>query len=83
MSLAMLRSAIPRCKIGEFDIGMYCRRNGVDNSYIDEPYYKDGELAGMRRLLIPLCKSHYEWIHRPEELYNYDYEAWLNLNAQL
>jgi hypothetical protein len=77
----MPRAAIPRCKIGEFDIAMYCRRNGVDNSYIDEPYYKNGELAGMRRLLIPLCKSHYEWISRPEELYNYDYEAWLNLNA--
>ena len=77
----MPRAAIPRCKIGEFDISMYCRRNGVDNSFIDEPYYKNGELAGMRRLLIPLCKSHYEWISRPEELYNYDYEAWLNLNA--
>jgi hypothetical protein len=77
----MPRAAIPRCKIAEFDMVMYCRRNAVDNSYIDEPYYKDGELAGMRRLLIPLCKSHYEWISRPEELYNYDYEAWLNLNA--
>jgi len=79
----MPRSAIPRCKISEFDMVMYCRRNAVDNSYIDEPYYKDGQLAGMRRLLIPLCKSHYEWISRPEELYNYDYEEWLNLNAQL
>ena len=79
----MPRSAIPRCKITEFDIAMYCRRNGVEDSYIDEPYYRDGEIAGMRRLLIPLCKSHYDWISRPEELYNYDYEEWLNLNAQL
>lgn len=77
----MPRLPIPRCKVSEFDIAMSCRLNAVDNSFIDEPYYKDGELAGMRRLLIPLCKSHYEWIHRPEELYNYDYEAWLNLNA--
>jgi len=77
----MPRSAIPRCKITEFDMVMHCRRNAVDNSYIDEPYYKDGELAGMRRLLIPLCKSHYDWISRPEELYNYGYEEWLNLNA--
>jgi len=79
----MPRSAIPRCKITEFDIAMYCRRNGIEDSYIDEPYYRDGEIAGMRRLLIPLCKSHYDWISRPEELYNYDYEEWLNLNAQL
>ena len=58
----MPRSAIPKCNVGEFDIGMYCRRNSVENSYIDEPYYKDGEIAGMRRLLIPLCRSHYDWI---------------------
>jgi hypothetical protein len=72
-----------KCNVGEFDIGMYCRRNGIEDSYIDEPFYRDGEIAGMRRLLIPLCKSHYDWISRPEELYNYDYEEWLNLNAQL
>lgn len=79
----MPRSVTHKCKITEFDIAMWCRRNAVEDSYIDEPYYRDGELAGMRRLLIPLCKSHYDWISRPEELYNYDYEEWLNLNAQL
>jgi hypothetical protein len=77
----MPRLATPKCKVTEFDNFMTCRRNGVDNSYIDEPYYKDGEIVGMRRLLIPLCQSHYEWINRPEELYNYDYEAWLNRDA--
>lgn len=79
----MQRAKALKCKIYEFDLALSCRRNSVDNSYIDEPYYVDGQLAGMRRLLIPLCKSHYEWIKRPEELYNYDYEEWLNLNAQL
>ena len=77
----MPRVPIPRCKIGEFDIGMYCRRNGIEDSYIDEPYYRDGEIAGMRRLLIPLCKSHYDWISRPDELLDLDYEDWLTHNA--
>lgn len=77
----MPRLPIPRCNVGEFDIGMYCRRNSVENSYIDEPYYKDGKIAGMRRLLIPLCKSHYDWLGRPEDLLNLDYEDWLKHNA--
>jgi hypothetical protein len=77
----MPRSAIPRCKIIEFVYDMNCRRNSVDNSYIDEPYYKDGELVGMRRLLIPLCQSHYDWINRPEPLLDLDYEDWLTHNA--
>jgi len=77
----MPRLPIPRCKITEFDIAMYCRRNGIEDSYIDEPYYRDGEIAGMRRLLIPLCKSHYEWISRPEELLDLDYQDWLTHNA--
>ena len=79
----MPRDAIAKCKVWEFDPAKICKRNSVGNSYIDEPYYKDGELAGMRRLLIPLCKSHYDWINRGEELYNLDYEDWLKLDADL
>jgi len=77
----MRKTATVKCKVWEFDIGKGCRRNSVDNSYIDEPYYKDGELLGMRRLLIPLCQSHYDWINRPEALLDLDYEDWLTHNA--
>ena len=79
----MPKAKVSKCNIGEFDIGMYCRRNSVDNSYIDEVYYENGELAGVRRLLIPLCKSHYKYINRAEGLYNLDYEDWLAQYADL
>ena len=79
----MQRAKALKCKIYEFDLALSCRRNSVDNSYIDEPYYVDGQLAGMRRLLIPLCKSHYEYIHRPEDLHNLDYTDWLAHNGDL
>ena len=77
----MPRDAIAKCRITEFDIARFCRRNSVENTYIDEPYYRDGEIAGMRRLLIPLCRSHYDWISRPDELLDLDYEDWLTHNA--
>ena len=73
----MPRVATLKCKVSEFDIVMYCRRNSVDNSYIDEPYYVNGELAGMHRLLIPLCQSHYDWINRDKTQYDLDYKEWL------
>ncbi|CAB4159714.1 hypothetical protein UFOVP720_13 [uncultured Caudovirales phage] len=79
----MQRAKALKCKIYEFDLALACRRNSVDNSYIDEPYFVDGELAGMRRLLIPLCKSHYDYIHRPEELHNLGYEDWQAHNGDL
>jgi hypothetical protein len=79
----MPRAKVPKCNIGEFDIGMYCRRNSVDNSYIDEVYYENGDLAGVRRLLIPLCKSHYGYINRAEELYNLEYEDWVEYDASV
>lgn len=79
----MPRAKVIKCDIHEFDIMLSCRRNSVDKCYIDEPYYVDGQLAGMRRLSIPLCRTHYDYIHRPEELYNLDYKDWLAANGDV
>ncbi len=67
-----------RCQIFEWDIGKWCRLKATAISYIDEPYYSlHDELSGMKRTQVPLCKSHYDWIHRSRELYELDYDDWL------
>jgi hypothetical protein len=79
----MQRAKALKCKIHEFDLALSCRRNSVDNSYIHEPYYVNGQLVGIRRLLIPLCGTHYEYIQRPEDLHNLDETDWLAHNGDL
>jgi hypothetical protein len=76
----MPKGVYARCDVTEFDIAKWCKRKVFSISYIVEPYYSpDGELLGMKLTYVPLCKSHFDWIERPEPLWGLDYEEWLKV----
>jgi hypothetical protein len=76
----MPKGVYTRCDVTEFDIAKWCKRKAFDNSYIDEPYYSlHDELVGMKRTYVALCRSHFDWIERPESMWGLDYEEWLKV----
>ena len=74
----MPKGIYTRCKVIEFDMLMPgCKHKAFANCHIDEPYYDlHYEIAGMKSVPVPLCKSHYDWIHRTDDYLFMDYYEW-------
>ena len=66
----MPKGIYTRCRIIEWDMIMSCNRKATAMSYLHEPYY-------VERKDIPLCKSHNDWLERPESEYDLYYDKWL------